>query len=714
MKILILLTWTLFAWTDILNINVPVSEFEMSDNGPVIRNATYMNIPGAPHLTKKVVTIALPPGAVVEQVNFSGKRIALGTCSIPPTPPNLPLMDNQNLFEKVMRSYQLQKNKFYQSNQPFPQDYGRILSIGGLRKYTVVTVVCYHFSYRPLTEQLYYSPEIAIEIRYRMPSPGTRRARFWQKLRDDTTFDEIARKIVYNWQEAKTWYRTTTPKRANGYYIIIPASIQHAVDTLVAYRQSQGYNVNVITKEYIEANIPGIDLQQKIRNYLRQNLTDIEYVLLVGFIDDIPWRNMVPFNDDPDSPYNDPNISPIPSDLYYAELSEPDSLSWNYDRDTYYGEVFDSLGQPNGDDLPDYHADIHLGRIPFSTDYVIEDICAKMVGFDSNTDISYKTASLLPAGIYYYGNENNSGNSRLDGASFTQELLDEGILDSTNTITLYEQAGLRPSLFPCTDSLCRTNHIMYWQNRGIVYECHHGNYNCYARKIWSWDDGDSIPENNEMDWPNSLQSSDVYSLDNSHPATTFLRSCLCGKPEVYSLGAYLLYRGASSVISSSRIAWLSLADEGGIPYHFYKRLMQDTTISHSIIGNAYDIARNDFMDIAGHWMIAYHYNLFGDPGLRQFGRITDIKETKARSPSPRFAVFPNPSSGKINLILGSNWRKDINLDVYDVRGRFLKTLYKGDIEVGFRELKTGLPSGIYFFKLTSGDITVFEKVVIIN
>ena len=247
----------------------------------------------------------------------------------------------------------------------------------------------------------------------------------FENFKKENPDDEIAQKVIYNWDDAKVWYKADNPKRANDYYIIIPSSIQNSVDNLVAWRQAQGYDVNVITVEYIESNINGDDLQQKIRNYLRGNLVDIEYVLLVGLSTDLPWRNMVPFNNDPDSPYNNPDYSPIPSDLYYAELTDHDTLSWNSDRDILYGEVYTQDFQPIGDDDPDYHADVHLGRIPLSNQDSIEAICDKEIDFDGNSDLSYKAASLLAGALYYYENENNGGGSRNDGADYMEELMND-------------------------------------------------------------------------------------------------------------------------------------------------------------------------------------------------------------------------------------------------------------------------------------------------
>ncbi len=713
MKITTLFICTILSWAHVMSINVPAPEYQILNNTIIAEDCAYINVPGAPNIPCKTMTIALPPGAIVEAVEFRGAREEIGTVVITPSPPMQPLM-NDGMAAKMQEVYEYQKKFFYSSNSLYHEKYGSILSIGGLRKYTLINLVCYHFAYKPLSKKLYYAPAISIQINYRMPAPESDRAQFYRKLLDDVTFDEIAQEIVYNWNEAQIWYRTEKPKRANGYYIILPQAIQNAVDSLTAYRQSQGYDVNIVTKEYIEANIPGADLQQKIRNYLRQNIVDIEFALLVGFYTDIPWRNMVPFNNNPGSPWNHPDYSPIPSDLYYAELTDHDTLSWNSDKDSYFGEVYNDSFHPVGEDNPDYHADIHLGRIPFSTQSVIEDICNKMIAFDCNIDVTYKTASLLTGALYYYENENHSGNSRNDGADYLEQLMNDTVLHRSNAVYLYEKGGLGPCTYPCTDSLTRNNHIAYWQNKGIMYECHHGAPDWYARKLWAWDDGDGVPENHEIEWIASLTANDAYQLDNTHPATAFLRSCLLGKPEVTGLGAMILYRGASSVISSSRVCWMSGADPGGIPYHFFDRLVKDTTSSHGIIGTSYDIARTEFMDATMFWLPAYHYNLFGDPALRQFGRLVSVEEADQKAPVSSFAVYPNPALDQVTIQLNSTHNRKIDLNVYDESGRFVQHLYSGYVEKGTKQVYAKLPTGIYFIKLNDGDKTVFRKLVVIN
>lgn len=697
---------------EVLVVTVPSPEARIEDDKLIISDCSFITVPGAPILPSKKVAIALPPGALVESVQFSGLRIPLGYCEIIPAHPILP-MENLDAISSLFGVYERQKRNYYTRDDPYPDTYGIVLAQGGLRKYTLVDVACYHFAYRPLSSMISYTPEITVTIRYSLPDKESERARFWHGLKNDISCDETAERLIHNWEDARRWYTPDTPRRANGYYIIIPSSLVSAVDTLVSYRQNQGYTVNVVTREYIEANVQGDDTQQKIRNYLRSELANIEYVLLVGTPAVMPWREMVPFNNLYYSPYYDPDISPIPSDLYYAELTDHDTLSWNLDRDVYYGEVYDENMLPNGEDDPDYHADVHLGRIPFDSPADIETVCEKMIAFDMNTDLSYKTSALLAGGMIYYENENYSGYPRLDGSDQMEWLMNDSVIDRNNGVYIYEKAGIRPSPYPCTDSLTYTSMIGYWDNKGIVFEYNHGSPDGYWRKFWAWDDGDSIAESGEILWPICLHRTNVGQLDNDHPATTFLRSCLNGKPEVDNLASALLLHGSASVIAGSRVVWIPLADPG-LSNHFFERLLQDTAESHGFIGDAYDLARSDYMDAVAFWINTYNFNLFGDPALRQFGRSVAVAELPQQRIPADFRLYPNPISELITLEFSTPLLGEIEVNVYDGSGRFVRQLFKGSMRDERKRLHVKLPAGIYFVTLSKGEIQETKKVIVIK
>jgi hypothetical protein len=620
--IILLLSCIAPLQADVLSVEVPAPDFSIEENAVVTQNGHYTTAAGLPKLPCRRITIALPPDAVLESVEFHGNREEFSRMDVNPCEPFLP-RSNSSARNNVIGIYEERKETFYSSTDTWPDVSGEVLSTGRLRKYQVVKVTCYHFAYEASRGTLYYTPSIRVDIRYKAESAEENISASEIALRNDTTFDDIAEQKIYNWGQAREWYIPDQPREAKGYLIILPSSLIGSIQSLANHRQSQGYNVMMATVEYIDSNISGVDLPERIRNYLRSRLAATQYVLLVGTIVDLPFRDLVPFNNDPNSPYNDWDISPIPSDFYYSELSSPDNESWNSDGDSFYGEVYDQQIMYDPDDNPDQFADVHLARIPYHTGSYIEEICQKIIAFDTNRDMSYKTSSLLIASMIYFEHENYTEYEREDGAEMTEQIMNEGILSRNSADYLYEEEGLDPTTYSFTAPFTLENTIACWSRKGIVLENNHGarSSDWYARKVWSWDDGDGVAESSEITWPMGLSNSDVYELDNDYPATTFLRSCMLSNPDVDCLAKLLLYRGASSVFGSSRILWGSTLQDEGIGYHFLKRLMKTRRLSRGIVGKAFDLARIDFMEVNDFWVNLYLIHHYGDPALRQFGLV---------------------------------------------------------------------------------------------
>ncbi len=178
MRLYLIFLIALFSWADVLFVDVPISEYSISDNTIITENGVYIHSPGAPNLPCRKLTFALPPGAIFESVKFYGTRKELTNLTILPVAPALPLINEENVIAKVWKSFEKLRDRFYSSDRLYPETCGVLLSKGGLRKYTLIDVICYHFAYRPISKKLYYSPNITIEVRYRMPAPGSERAQF--------------------------------------------------------------------------------------------------------------------------------------------------------------------------------------------------------------------------------------------------------------------------------------------------------------------------------------------------------------------------------------------------------------------------------------------------------------------------------------------------------------------------------------------------------
>ncbi|MDI6808127.1 MAG: S8 family serine peptidase [Candidatus Eisenbacteria bacterium] len=93
---------------------------------------------------------------------------------------------------------------------------------------------------------------------------------------------------------------------------------------------------------------------------------------------------------------------------------------------------------------------------------------------------------------------------------------------------------------------------------------------------------------------------------------------------------------------------------------------------------------------------------------------------------PAISVSPNPGRGKttFTLSLREDWPEDANVEltVYDVRGRFIKTLWEGSLRgaektVAWDGLDDGgrpVPVGVYVVKLSSGTLSRSAKTVLLR
>ena len=232
--------------------------------------------------------------------------------------------------------------------------------------------------------------------------------------------------------------------------------------------------------------------------------------------------------------------------------------------------------------------------------------------------------------------------------------------------------------------------------------------------IWAWDDGDNVPEDAELQHALCLTLSDVSSINNDYSSTTILRSCSCGKPTQYNITMELMAEGvSSSVISGSDLVWAIFSDRGGLPHHFLERLLVDTTVTHGVIGDAFTLAKIDFMDATGWWPNGYVLTHFCDPATKQLGRVTSIETYEQTTPTPLFAVYPNPTSRSVTIYLQPSASSEIELDVFDNSGRLVQTVFSGMV-AGSRTLTTELPTGIYFVRYRNDQRTQFKKVVVVN
>jgi hypothetical protein len=411
------------------------------------------------------------------------------------------------------------------------------------------------------------------------------------------------------------------------YVIITTESLSSAItaSTFIPWKTLLGYSVKIvfITDDEI-AGQSGADLPEKIRNFLRAYYIGwgIQFVLIVGDHATIPMRYCYP------NPLNhrfdifDWTSGEVPTDYYYADLSSSDATSWDLDGDGYYGEY--------GEDTPDFFAEVYVGRIPTNDLSRITYTLDKLVTFEQDTG-EWKHHALHAGAFFYFTNEDYSGNPAMDGAVLSH-YIEQDIMDGWTISHYSEQVGLETSVY-VWPALSEASFITDWRTGQyvVVNWQGHGWTNGVARKVWSSDDGDGVPEGNEISWPYFIT---MYStLDDDYPSVVTAESCYVGCPEPApggNLGIDLLTdpsNGASiGVVASARSPYGTLDwpnNPGGsdsLIYEFNRYMINESQgVGEALYNSKYYCNYHYGWDHYAEYIDLFTFNLFGDPSLRIAG-----------------------------------------------------------------------------------------------
>ena len=556
-------------------------------------------VPGNPKLPSKIFNIGVPPGGEVVSIELISENheVIPGSYNIVPAPP----------FSNGVDTMKYDVNEeIYSSLDPYPTTVFDYLGMGQLRKYSFARVRFSPISYFPISGKLKIYKEITLKIDYKIVKELS------SELLADRTMDDIASEIIINFQSIYQSYIPSSPSHpldTYDYVIITTSSLVNSINFLKNWKELIGYSVKVVNKSWISSNYAGLDLEEKIRNFLIDKYAEwgIEYVLIVGSHSTIPMRycysNKNNHNED----------GKTPTDYYYADLTG----NWDSDGDSYYGERYD--------DSPNFNAEVWIGRIPVDTPNIVENICQKTINFEQD-DGTWKDEILLCGPIANFANEDYSGWPETDDATLMEELWSDIYNPSGySRTTMYEKAGLSPSSYPCDYPLTHANVLTYLPDGyGIVNLGGHGSPTSVARKWWDHDDGDGVPESNEMSWESYLSSSDNTNLNDGKPSIVFSCGCNNAYPEDSdNLGKSLLVNGSVGYVGSTRLSYYTVGWEdesyGGnaaIEYYFFKYLVnQGQTCAEALYNSKlYYLNNFDWWE----WQIyqnLYDFCLYGDPAL---------------------------------------------------------------------------------------------------
>jgi len=592
----------------------------------------YLGDPGRPMLLSKNILFALPPRAKIQSVEFIGIGVQQipGNYQIMPTSPIISLdKSDEDHLDQMNKEWQDTYDSIYYSDDVYPSEYGKFIGSGALRKFSYISVSVYPFRYQPDSGHLFYCNSVKVIIDYKLSSPGSLESEKVERLKWDTVADEKASELFFNYNEMQDLYQpfgsNPLSRDTYDYVIVTTTDLVDAITSsnFINWKTVLGYNIKTVYVTDAEiTEQSGQDLAEQIRNFLRQYYSEwsIEYVLIVGDYETVPMRYCYPNPGNHENTAGTPGGTggEVPTDYYYADLSSSDEDSWDSDGDGYYGEYVH--------DNPDFAPEVYVGRIPVNDLSKITYALDKIVAFEQDTG-SWKNNALHAGAFFYFSNETAPNTGPMDGARHCAVIENDFMSDWT--IGHYsEQEGLEHSIYEW-DALTEEAFTSDWRTGqyAIVNWGAHGWSNSIARKIWAWDDGDGIPEANEMSWPTMLSTGS--NLDDDYPSIVTSISCYVGYPEPNdwgNMGIDLLtrqfYGSSVGVISSARTPYGSLnwpEDLGGsesIMYEFNNNLINKS----EKVGEAFYNSKF-FCNLHYGWSEwaeycdMYTFNLFGDPSL---------------------------------------------------------------------------------------------------
>ena len=355
---------------------------------------------GAPDIPVKIVKLIIPAGQEVSNIIISTSNKEIMELQRLIKPVQYPIFTSINNEKKPFVE---PDKKYYESDNPYPDKPVKVLYSGYFdgTNHIVAIAVC-PLQYFPKENKLEFFKDISFSLEM---TTGSRRAVFVNSRSDEKQehINAILENLVDNpWDisiyqvkhksEGVLAKTTTTPTGSYKYVVVTTSALSQYFDKFIQWKNRKGVRAYIKTIEEILNEYPdgdqvisgglGIDDDAgSLRQFLYETWqnNDIDYALLAGDIDHIPFRYGCGYKNtwDKFDPLDD--YEHIPADLYFADFNG----DWNVDDDIYTGELHTSW-PTEADDNPDYYSEIYVGRLLFSTYQEVLNWTDKLIEYEQN------------------------------------------------------------------------------------------------------------------------------------------------------------------------------------------------------------------------------------------------------------------------------------------------------------------------------------------
>jgi hypothetical protein len=421
---------------------------------------------------------------------------------------------------------------------------------------------------------------------------------------------------------------------SNGNYLIITSNTyENSLLPLKLWKSQKGLDARIKTIEEIELAYPGEDIQEKMKNCIKDQYfnSSVKWVLLAGDHDVIPGRYVYA----PEDYVDDGNV--VSCDTYFADLDN----DWDLNNDDRWGY--------NGDNY-DFNSEVYIGRLTADTINEMEHLVNRILKYEKYPSVGDWMEMALYSGAFICFQEDWNGDNvvdlrEIDGNEYGN-YLKERIPENWSYVTLGESEGLDSTDFAYNKSLTTTNLKDYINNGASIGVIDgHGNPTGIYRMVWTEDqDDDGL-----FDWDGSPYEGGIpedtanypilwsTSMDHIKPIEDrlglyFLLGCSNGQFDFHQdcLAEYYLKDSAIASIAGSYVTWAednwTARPEGGwysqgLCTRFFDELFE---CKHP--GMALALAKEDYVNdrnssgippVQPEWenKTLKQYNLFGDPEI---------------------------------------------------------------------------------------------------
>ena len=546
-------------------------------------NTMLTGISGEPSLPYFAVSLLLPPGEVATKIEFVGtdEVIVDGDFLL------VPYQTSKPLSESKPSEFQI-NNKIYASNAMYPASPVGTLSTNFLNGRSIAMSAFTPVRYVPAEGKLSYFSTVTIKVE----TTTSKNANDILKMVSSSNIvSDRLLKIAQN-PEIDNLYSSYYNRSATDYSLLIitPNQFVDDFDELRNIYLSRGKVSEVATTEDIAANIPGQDMQEKIRNYIIQEYqeSNIDFVILGGDVEYVPYRG---FSCDVQSG-GGYSSDDIPADLYYCALDG----TWNDDGDNRWGE-------PDEDDLL---PEVALARYPFSNATELASIINKSIKYQNSPVLGELVTPLL-AGEHLYSDPETWGRDYLDlliGERNDNGYTTIGIPETNQIDSLYEHDGS----WSGSDLINEIN-----QGKQFIHHVGHASPTYVAHL------NNSDITNSNFYGANGIDHN--YTLFHTH-------GCDCGSfdnNDCILEKMVTIDNFAVSVIGNSRFGWFNEGQSEGPAAHLHREMV-DAMYHEKLynLGNAFveaKIQTAPWVEAPGQWEEGalrwnfYDLNILGDPVL---------------------------------------------------------------------------------------------------